>query len=495
MRKIVALLDNLLDSITMYRLMLYGLGIVAGVAVVFGFTGTLPFTGVAMLASLAVLSTVCFVANTSLGILFDTPTNYESSLITLLILFCIFKPSSSLHDLLLLAVAGAIAMASKYVLAIKGKHIFNPAAIAAVVLGVTGLFPALWWIATPVMLPFVAILGLLVVRKIRRFKMVLSFTGAALIAMVVVGLSHQQAVGTTLVTAFTSWPLVFLGTIMLTEPSTNPVRLRHQLIYGVGVGILFASQLNLGILTSTPENVLILGNIYAYTVNPKYRLKLRLKQKIQLSAQVYDFIFTPNKPIAFKAGQYMEWTLGLPLISVDGRGNRRTFTLASSPTESDVHIGVKFYQPASSFKKALQAMQVGDSIVAGQLGGEFVLPEDSSQKLLFIAGGIGITPFRSMLTYLADKQEQRDVVLFYGAPSEAEISYQDVLKKAAQNGATIVPFFGKADATTLPHHVPDLAERRIYISGPHAMVVAYENMLSKAGIKRSQIVVDYFPGY
>ena len=119
---------------------------------------------------------------------------------------------------------------------------------------------------------------------------------------------------------------------------------------------------------------------------------LRLKEKVQLAPDIYDFIFVPTRKFAFAPGQYMEWTLGHD--EPDSRGNRRYFTLASSPTENTLRLGVKFYQQSSSFKSALLAMDQQSEIVAAQVAGDFVLPDDPRQKCVFIAGGIGITPFR-----------------------------------------------------------------------------------------------------
>src|SRR5258708_34079548 len=107
----------------------------------------------------------------------------------------------------------------------------------------------------------------------------------------------------------------------------------------------------------------------------------------------------------------MEWTVGH--AHSDTGGNRRYFTLASSPTEKEVHLGVRFYDPSSSFQRAVVELPAGSTIVAGQVAGEFTLPKDPQKKLVFIAGGIGITPFRSMVKYLLDRDEKRAITLFY----------------------------------------------------------------------------------
>jgi ferredoxin-NADP reductase len=180
---------------------------------------------------------------------------------------------------------------------------------------------------------------------------------------------------------------------------------------------------------------------------------------------------------------------------MDGRGNRRTFTLASSPTEPEVHIGVKFYDPSSSFKQTLHNLQPGQSVSAGMLAGDFLLPSDNSQKLVWIAGGIGITPFRSHAKYLLDTNQQRDVVLFYMVASNDEVAYRDIWDAAHNAGIKVYYSTGRLTPENLAEAVPDYAQRHFYISGPNAMVQNYKGLLKRAGVKRRRITTDYFSGY
>ncbi|HQT83050.1 MAG TPA: FAD-dependent oxidoreductase, partial [Candidatus Paceibacterota bacterium] len=126
----------------------------------------------------------------------------------------------------------------------------------------------------------------------------------------------------------------------------------------------------------------------------------------------------------FRPGQYLEWTLGHRFS--DNRGNRRFFTIASAPTEADgmVRLGAKFYEPKSSFKRALGAMKLNDAISVSHLAGDFVLPKDKKKKLVFIAGGIGVTPFRSQVQHLMNTNDKRSVTLFYSNKTASEIAYK-----------------------------------------------------------------------
>ncbi len=215
----------------------------------------------------------------------------------------------------------------------------------------------------------------------------------------------------------------------------------------------------------------------------------------------------PDK-FSFAPGQYLEWTL--PAQNADSRGNRRFFTIASSPTEDNVAIGVKFQNNGSSFKKTLDQVGGKNTIVAGQLSGDFTLPKEASKKLVFMAGGIGITPFRSMIKYLIDKAEKRDIVLFYANKIESEIAYRDVFDDAQKSiGLKIIYLLtdekmvpkswpgkvGHIDSAMIKKEVSDYADRTFYLSGPHGMVDAYKEVLKQLGVRSSNIVTDYFPGY
>jgi ferredoxin-NADP reductase len=506
MRPLILLVDKWLNKITMYRLLLYGLGILLIIAAGFSFAGTLSYTGQAVLATTAVLVAVCYAVNWAMAAAYQAPTNTESYLITALIMACILPPTTNSTKLFYIALGGAAAVVSKFALALHHKHIFNPAVAGAVILSLTGLLSVTWWIGNPTMLPFTLLLGLLIVRKIRRFKLLITFILAATAMTIFVAVVNDQSIMVYVKNMVLSGPLIFLGTIMLTEPATMPYEDYYMLLYGFLVGILFSARLRYGILSTSPHLVLAVGNIFAFIVNPHYKVRIKLKEIIQQSPKVFDYVFVPARQIAFTPGQYMEWTL--PHKRVDGRGNRRTFTIASSPTENEIHLGIKFYEPSSSYKKALQSMKPGDTMVAGQLAGNFKLPRDTSQKLVFVAGGIGITPFRSMLKYLIDSQQKRDVVLLYAISDPSEVAYKDIIRQATERGIKTIKILsanadvsswngliGRIDSKLIKEQAPDYKDRLFYLSGPNAMVEGTKNTLVNMGVKRSSIHADYFSGY
>ncbi len=475
--------DDLLNSITMYRLVLYGLiwlTLVAGILSLFGILRYTPFE---LAISMTILMSVGYVANLGLARLYKIESNFESGIITTLILFFVIAAPSKISDWVALAVAVFVAMASKYVIIWRGSHIFNPAAVGIAIISITGLGHVAWWIGTPTMLPFVAIVGLLILRKTRRFGLFFSFIIPSIALLLLNGNNIQILIF--------SFPLIFFATVMLTEPATSPNTNKWRLVYGVFVGTLTGLGLS---LISTPHIALLAGNLLAFVVSFRSSTRLELVTKTKLAPNIYNFSFKPSRVITFLPGQYMEWTLAN--IPFNSRGNRRTFTIASSPGQSNLHIGIRFYEPSSAFKKKLIGLNIGDTIFGGHIAGDFTLPHDTTKKLVFVAGGIGITPFISMLQHMCETKINRDITLFYFVNSQQEFVYKDIIENALQFGIKLVPMVGpeaRLSEKLLQKHVPDYAQHEYYLSGPPAMVRVYKKALKKLSVKK--IHTDYFTGY
>ncbi len=504
-------IDRFLNGITMYRVVLYYVVALILAAMVLGYFGFIPYSPLMILYATVVITVVSMVSNWMFAKAFRAQTNVESLYITALILVLIITPPKSWFDMQFLEIgfwASVWAMASKYILAIKRKHIFNPVAFGVALTSFTLGASASWWVATMPMVPFVLIGGLLLTRKILRFDLVLSFL---IVALISIGGAHLSSLGifsSTIWRAIIDTPLFFFAFVMLTEPLTTPPTRILRILYGALTGLFFAPWFHIGSMYFAPEMALLGGNLFSYLVSPKAKLFLTLTEKIQVATDVYDFRFRSDRPMKFRPGQYLEWTLGHD--HPDSRGNRRYLTIATSPTEQEIGIGVKFYDKSSTFKKKLLAMEPGDAIIASQLAGDFVLPNDAKKKLVFVAGGIGITPFRSMIKYLIDKNESRSIVVLYANKKPGDIAYKEVFDEAEQK-LGIKTFYALSDVASVPANwdgytgyiteemilrdVPDYADRIFYVSGPHSMILAFEETLRRMGIPKSQIITDFFPGF
>lgn len=497
-------IDKFLNGITMYRLVLYALTLLSVISIAFAYLKILPLDGTQMVLTLGLIVISSALFNKIFSFIFKVPTNIESVYITAFILFLVWPPILNLAEAGFVVLVSGISMASKYVFNISGKHVFNPAAFGIFVLSAAGLAGATWWVASEPLVLLTAIIGFLIVRKIRRFDVVLSFVIVAVTCVVVNALRAGGEIGNAFEVAFESWPVIFLGTVMLTEPLTSPPSRKLRVVYGVIVGLIFGIPFNSAVFSSSPEFALLIGNIFAFIVSPKGRITLRLKEKVQLGSGIYDFIFQPNRNFAFNAGQYVEWTLphGYP----DARGVRRYFTIASSPKEKFIHLGVKVPERASSFKTALVNLPIGGEVVVGGISGDFVLNKNT--KIMAVAGGIGVTPFRSMAMDIIDAGQKNDFVLFYAATSEVEFVYKDVFKQAEKFGFKTVFIITGKDVPMdwqgergfitegmVKKYIPDYLERECYLSGPNVMVEAYKKLFKGMGISSSAIHTDYFPGY
>jgi ferredoxin-NADP reductase len=501
-------IDNVIDRITMYRLVIYYLVFLILVAAGLSLRGDITFSWWSLLVSTSILVAACWGLNKIFGRIFRAPINNESPLITAGILALIITPDISKLGIAFLLAAAGLATASKYILAINRKHIFNPAAIAVLLTGlVAGQAPS-WWVGSAVMMPFVLAGGVLVIRKLRRTLLIVTFVATT--AIVTAGLTALAGgdVLASLRSLALSSAIFFLAFVMLTEPQTSPPSQGKRAVYAGLVGALMAPQVHILNFYTSPELALVIGNIFAYAVSPRTKVFPVLQQKLQVAANVADFIFTPDRPLAYEPGQYIELTL--PHAHKDARGERRYFTLASSPTEPSLRIGAKFYKPSSSFKRAMLAMTSRTPLSMGQLSGDFTLPKDPNQKLAFIAGGIGITPFRSMAKYLLDTKQHRDVVLLYGVQSASDIAYRPIFEEArGLIGLKTLYVLSSAAAKAAPHTitgtritpelisqvVPDFRERLFYVSGTHDMTTTIRHELRALGVPNRQIKIDFFPGY
>jgi ferredoxin-NADP reductase len=232
-------------------------------------------------------------------------------------------------------------------------------------------------------------------------------------------------------------------------------------------------------------------------------MKVVLDHIDQEAANIRTFYFRPEKPIDYTAGQYIELTLKHD--NPDERGQKHWFTLSSGPGHELVSITTKYAgdDKSSSFKKALFHLGPGAELLMSDPMGDFVLPKDASIPLVFVAGGIGLTPFHSIFEWLADHAEHRDIRFIYGVHVEDEIIFQGTFEQAGVHATIVVSEPSESWGGERGQLSAELAlgltkpadNALIYISGPEPMVENLEKQFKEAGIKRTQLVTDFFPGY
>ncbi len=234
-------------------------------------------------------------------------------------------------------------------------------------------------------------------------------------------------------------------------------------------------------------------------------MTLTLQEIREESTQVSTFVFTPDSPISYRAGQHL--SIRLPHENPDERGTIRSFSLSSSPTEEYLSITVR--RGVSSFKKTLFSLPLGSTIEARGPGGGFILREEDLGHHVMIAGGIGITPFRSMLTNVCDSHLTMPITLLYSNKTPEEIVFKNYLDHFSAKNSQIKIIHtitrpegaetvwngrtGRIDETLIRQSSTD--GDRYYVCGPLPFVEAMVNLLGTMGIPIDRIHYEKFTGY
>lgn len=225
-------------------------------------------------------------------------------------------------------------------------------------------------------------------------------------------------------------------------------------------------------------------------------MKFKLVEKKDIIKGVETFIFEPQEKLSWQSGQYMHYVLDHP--NPDDRKNERWFTISNPLYEEHPSITTRFAeQNGSTFKNALGHLQPGDEIEADGPKGKFVV-EDPAKQYIFIAGGIGITPFHSILLQLAHDKQPINVDLMYASRDDNFIFDDEFQKIAVSNPNFRIHKFvspKKIEEADIRAVADKLNDPEYYISGPEPMVEAFDKMLKGMGIAEEKIHNDDFPGY
>jgi ferredoxin-NADP reductase len=507
-------LDRMLGRMTMYRLVTVCLGVLAAVSILYGAAGVLDpgIFGVGpMLGTLTVLTVASLVSSVVLGRLWRRRPHLESAVITALLLWFLYWPATETQTYIWLAVAALLANLSKYALAWRGRHLFNPAAAGVVLVMLIGVITGApvprttWWAASEALLPWVVVAALLVLYRTRRFAMAGVFVVVAAPLTVWGMLSFGSETATAVEYTAYSTPIVFFVSLMLSEPLTLAPRRLQQFGLAALAGVLFTwplwtaaafgSSVSLGPFEGTYELALLVVNAVAFGLGQRGGVRLRMLGRRELAPGIWEWSFRPTRPLRFSPGQYLE--LDLSGGRTDGRGARRAFSITSAPGAEVVTIAVRVPERPSAFKQRLLALEPGAVVHATALGGDFTWTPAPMQPRLLVAGGIGVTPFVSQLRHHGGD----DAVLVYAVAHPRELAYIEELAQTAARVVVVAPEPPAAlpagwehvaapllTREVLAHSVPDAATRQAFVSGPPAMVNAVRRLLPRAR-------TDYFSGY
>lgn len=243
-------------------------------------------------------------------------------------------------------------------------------------------------------------------------------------------------------------------------------------------------------------------------------MKLTLVKKVTEASGTVTFFWKSERKIEYLPGQYFYYTL--PKLNYpDTRGATRHFTISSSGTEGEELMLTTRIRAESGYKKSLDELKIGESLEGDGPNGTFILNEEKSEPQIFLAGGIGITPFRSFIKFAIDSGLKTPLYLIYSNSHTEEIVFKNELEKWAQENENFKLILtvskpeeskekwsgkvGRIDEKLILESVKnwqiDIKNSTFWVCGPPPMVSAMEETLEKLNVSPANIVTEKFTGY
>ena len=233
-----------------------------------------------------------------------------------------------------------------------------------------------------------------------------------------------------------------------------------------------------------------------------------LKGRDSLCTGTTGLYFEKPDGFAFKPGQFANFTLDSP-IATDAGGCTRTLSIASAPHEKELMVAMRMRD--TGFKRAASALPIGAPFLLEGPYGNLTLHRDAARPAVFLAGGIGITPFRSMIRHATEVESAHRIFLFYSIRRLEEAAFLKELREIQKLNPrfTFIPTITHPDG--IPHDwrgelghitepmlrswIPDFQDPIFYIAGPPGMVTGMREMLGVAGVPDDNIRAEEFAGY
>lgn len=226
------------------------------------------------------------------------------------------------------------------------------------------------------------------------------------------------------------------------------------------------------------------------------KIKLPILEQKTIAEKTCEVSFgLPGNKFIFLAGQYVRANAP-KLVYPDPKGASRLFSIVSSPNNKD-KISIAFRNSGSGFKRTLMKLPIGSLVDIEGPFGYFTLPKNLSQPIVFIAGGIGITPCLSMICYATEEKLNHPITLLYANRNVESAAYLEELTTIAKQNPRFLlkNQYGRIDANFIQQSVKNLVEPIWYIVGLPAMVADARNLLSRLGINDTKIYFEDFTGY
>jgi ferredoxin-NADP reductase len=236
--------------------------------------------------------------------------------------------------------------------------------------------------------------------------------------------------------------------------------------------------------------------------------KVSLRANKVLCAGTTAFYFEKPKDFEFEAGQFVNFTL-LSTGDTDLEGNTRALSIASAPHEGNLMVATRLR--ATAFKRTLNSLPLGSELLLQGPYGSMTLPRKTTRPAVLLAGGIGITPFRSLIWNATQVESPRRILLFYSVRAPEEAAFLEELQEMERyNGrykliCTVTQpekvsklwrgETGRISIEMLSKWIPDLSVPIYYIAGPPGMVAGVRQMLIGSGVAEEDIRAEEFYGY
>lgn len=236
------------------------------------------------------------------------------------------------------------------------------------------------------------------------------------------------------------------------------------------------------------------------------KLNIKLLKKEEIANGTMAFHFEKPEDLVFRAGQFCDMRLLNP-PETDEEGDIRGFSLASAPYENDIMIASRMRDTA--FKRVLKNMPIGESVEFDGPYGDFTLHKTETTPAVFIIGGIGVTPVRSMIAQATLDKTAHQITLIHSSKTPADLPYMSDFKDLASQNSNFkyIPVAsdstpedwtgetGRIDGDMIKKYVNELDKPIYYLSGPENMVKAMRQLLVDIGANEDNIKTEEFSGY
>lgn len=231
----------------------------------------------------------------------------------------------------------------------------------------------------------------------------------------------------------------------------------------------------------------------------------RLLEKRQVARDTLEFVLEKPAELRYRAGQYFD--IFLPEHAPDApKGTwAHGFSFASAPFEPTIAAATRM-RSGSAFKTGLAAVPAGSPLEIEAVWGDFTLRKDPTRPVVFLIGGIGITPVRSMVEQATHDGTGHHLTLIYANRTPEDAAFVDDFTELARRNPNFrfvqtwtraegAAEHGHIDAAMVRRHVPDIAGASYYMSGPRNMVGAMRDVLEELEVDEDSIHTEEFDGY